>query len=478
MKNFEIINKIGNGSYSEVFKVRRKEDKEIYALKKVKMKNLKEKEKQNSLNEIRILASIKSPFVISYKEAFFVEEDKTLNLVMEYADNGDLYQKIKLFKKKKLFFEEKEIWKIFIQITRGLKSLHSLNILHRDFKCANIFLFSDGTAKIGDLNVSKILNKSLGQTQTGTPYYASPEVWNNSPYDCKSDIWSLGCILYEMLTLNPPFQADDFDQLYKKVIAGKYNKINSRYSEDMNEILKLLFKVDPKERPSCEEILNLDLIKKRIEFFKDEAGLDFNDINALDDNELLKTIRISKNLVGLKEKLPKSNYSLPKINNGCLTKSNTINNNISHGNLKDSINNLDLLNHKDTLKNSHLNPFSPRISNSINNNIKIKLKKVRLTGEQKELNEISQTKKLFNMLSLPKYSINNSSPNKQFEEKKNFLSISKKRNNILRDKKIYDTYKLYLTKDVRKYLSRNKKYQLPKIKINRNKIPQFNIAKN
>ena len=96
MKNFEIINKIGNGSYSEVFKVRRKEDKKLYALKKVKLKNLKEKEKQNSLNEIRILASIKSPFVISYKEAFFTEEDKSLNLVMEYADNGDLYQKIKL----------------------------------------------------------------------------------------------------------------------------------------------------------------------------------------------------------------------------------------------------------------------------------------------------------------------------------------------------------------------------------------------
>ena len=162
MKNFEIINKIGNGSYSEVFKVRRKEDKKLYALKKVKLKNLKEKEKQNSLNEIRILASIKSPFVISYKEAFFTEEDKSLNLVMEYADNGDLYQKIKLFKKKKMFFEEKDIWKISIQITRGLKSLHHLNILHRDFKCANIFLFSDGTAKIGDLNVSKILNKSMG----------------------------------------------------------------------------------------------------------------------------------------------------------------------------------------------------------------------------------------------------------------------------------------------------------------------------
>ena len=225
MKNFEIINKLGNGAYSEVFKVRRKIDSKIYALKKVKLKNLKEKEKNNSLSEIRILASIKSPFIISYKEAFLTTEDNTLNLVMEYADNGDLYQKIKYYKSKNLFFEEKDIWKIFIQITRGLKTLHALKILHRDFKPANIFLFKDGTAKIGDLNISKIITKGLGNTQTGTPYYASPEVWNNSPYDLKSDIWSLGCILYEMLTLIPPFHADNFDGLYKKVMAGKYNKI-------------------------------------------------------------------------------------------------------------------------------------------------------------------------------------------------------------------------------------------------------------
>ena len=319
MKNFQIINKLGNGAYSEVFKVRRVEDNKIYALKRVKLKNLKEKEKYNSLNEIRILASIKSPFVISYKEAFFTDSDKSLNLVMEYADSGDLYRKIKHYKKYKLFFEEKDIWKIFIQITRGLKSLHNLNILHRDFKSANIFLFSTGEAKIGDLNVSKIMNKGLGNTQTGTPYYASPEVWNNSPYDSKSDIWSLGCILYEMLTLNPPFNADDFEGLYKKVMAGKYNKINSRYSEDMNELLKLLFKIDPKERPNCDEILKLDFIRKRIDFFKAEAGLDFNSIDTMDDNELLKTIRLSKNLVGLKDKLPKPNYSLPKINMNNLT---------------------------------------------------------------------------------------------------------------------------------------------------------------
>lgn len=328
MKNFEIINKLGNGAYSEVFKVRRKIDSKIYALKKVKLKNLKEKEKNNSLSEIRILASIKSPFIISYKEAFLTTEDNTLNLVMEYADNGDLYQKIKYYKSKNLFFEEKDIWKIFIQITRGLKTLHALKILHRDFKSANIFLFKDGTAKIGDLNISKIITKGLGNTQTGTPYYASPEVWNNSPYDLKSDIWSLGCILYEMLTLNPPFHADNFDGLYKKVMAGKYNKINSRYSEDMNELLQLLFKVNPRERPNCDELLKLELIKKRIDFFKAEAGNEFKDIDTTDDNELLKTIKISKNLLVLKDKLPKPNYSLPKINNKNMnqTKLNSINN--------------------------------------------------------------------------------------------------------------------------------------------------------
>jgi NIMA (never in mitosis gene a)-related kinase len=456
MKNFEIINKLGNGAYSEVFKVRRKADNKIYALKKVKLKNLKEKEKQNSLNEIRILASIKSPFVISYKEAFFTEEDKTLNLVMEYADSGDLYQKIKHYKKYKLFFEEKDIWKIFIQITRGLKSLHNLNILHRDFKSANIFLFSTGEAKIGDLNVSKIMNKGLGNTQTGTPYYASPEVWNNSPYDCKSDIWSLGCILYEMLTLNPPFNADDFEGLYKKVMAGKYNKINSRYSEDMNELLKLLFKIDPKERPNCDEILKLDFIRKRIDFFKAEAGLDFNSIDTMDDNELLKTIRLSKNLVGLKDKLPKPNYSLPKINMNNLTKTKF--NNDLQKEVLTTTNNTNLTKNMDTF-NIKTKPYNDMIT----------LKKIRINSEQRYLNEKNEKNKykdLYNLYTVSRSKNNNIYKIKKNEEKKNVGINNRKSNN--NDKKIFDTYKLYLSKEMRKFLSKNKKYRLPNINVNKN----------
>ena len=456
MKNFQIINKLGNGAYSEVFKVRRVEDNKIYALKRVKLKNLKEKEKYNSLNEIRILASIKSTFVISYKEAFFTDSDKSLNLVMEYADSGDLYRKIKHYKKYKLFFEEKDIWKIFIQITRGLKSLHNLNILHRDFKSANIFLFSTGEAKIGDLNVSKIMNKGLGNTQTGTPYYASPEVWNNSPYDCKSDIWSLGCILYEMLTLNPPFNADDFEGLYKKVMAGKYNKINSRYSEDMNELLKLLFKIDPKERPNCDEILKLDFIRKRIDFFKAEAGLDFNSIDTMDDNELLKTIRLSKNLVGLKDKLPKPNYSLPKINMNNLTKTKF--NNDLQKEILTTTNNTNLTKNMDTFN----------IKTKPNNDM-ITLKKIRINSEQRYLNEKNEKNKykdLYNLYTVSRSKNNNIYKIKKNEEKKNVGINNRKSNN--NDKKIFDTYKLYLSKEMRKFLSKNKKYRLPNINVNKN----------
>ena len=312
MDGFEILKKLGDGSYSVVYKVRRKADNNIYALKKVNLQKLKDKEKQNALNEVRILASIKSPFVISYKEAFIEESDKSLCIVMEYADRGDLYQKIVQFKKHNCLIEETDVWRIFIQMTRGLKALHDLQILHRDLKSANIFLFSDGSAKIGDCNVSKVVYKGLGYTQTGTPYYASPEVWNDQPYDNKSDIWSLGCVTYEMLTLHPPFRGENMDGLYQKVIKGQYSKINSRYSNDISEIIKFLLKVNPIDRPNCAAILKHPLVVKRIEFFKEQEGFQEDNFDEMDEGKLLKTLRVTKNMLFLSEQLPNANYDSPK----------------------------------------------------------------------------------------------------------------------------------------------------------------------
>ena len=310
MNDFQITSKLGEGAYSTVYKVRRLIDGNIYALKKVKLINLSEKERENALNEIRLLASIKSKFVISYKEAFFDEKDNTLGMVMEYADGGDLYQKIVEFRKAQRLFEESDIWRIFIQLVKGLKALHELNILHRDLKSANVFLMNDGSVKLGDLNVSKVQRKGMGYTQTGTPYYASPEVWNDKPYGTKSDIWSMGCVLYEMITLRPPFRAHNMEGLYKKVIEGRFNRIPNKFTNDLFKIVQLLLQVSPEKRPSCAEILKNPIILRRIEFFKNYSGED-----NCEDQALLKTILVPKNLMVLSDKLPKPNYGHKSVNN-------------------------------------------------------------------------------------------------------------------------------------------------------------------
>jgi NIMA (never in mitosis gene a)-related kinase len=110
------------------------------------------------------------------------------------------------------------------------------------------------------LNVSKVAKRGLGYTQTGTPYYASPEVWKDQPYDSKSDMWSLGCVLYEMITLKPPFRAENMEGLYNKVIKGQIAKLPDRFSEDLSEVVKLLLQVNPDGRPSCGNIYKLYII--------------------------------------------------------------------------------------------------------------------------------------------------------------------------------------------------------------------------
>ncbi len=157
-----------------MFQVRRKADQKQYALKQVKMADLSEKEKENALNEVRLLASIKHPNIIAYREAFLDESSSSLCIIMEYANDGDVFQLITNHKKKKKFIDEAVVWSVGIQMLHGLRELHRHKILHRDMKCANIFLNKDGRAKLGDMNVSKIAKRGLLETQTGTPYYASP----------------------------------------------------------------------------------------------------------------------------------------------------------------------------------------------------------------------------------------------------------------------------------------------------------------
>jgi NIMA (never in mitosis gene a)-related kinase len=292
--------------------------------------------------------------------------------------------------------DEIDAWKILIQMTRGLKSLHDLKILHRDLKSANIFLFSDGTAKIGDLNVSKVARRGLGYTQTGTPYYASPEVWDEKPYDNKSDIWSLGCVAYEMLTLHPPFRAKDMDQLYKAVTKGIYKKIGDKYSSDMNEIIDYLLRVYPGERPNCDQILKHPLVKKRLEFFQAQSG-ENEDLDNIDEGVLLRTIRIPKNIIFLSENLPEKNYEKSKSHSKAMGmnihKKNSIQNpnsslpnikilnNLKGPNLKNiEINNKESSTNNNSNKGNNINSLNDNLKEQKENNNNLNLNKILRKG--------------------------------------------------------------------------------------------------
>ena len=265
LNDYEILKQIGTGAFSTVSLVKSKKDNMIYALKRVELNKMMPNEKDNSLNEIRLLSSVNHVNIISYKESFYEEDTNTLNLILEYADAGDLQSKISAHKNVQKYFNEKTIWSIFIQMVQGIKVLHDKNIIHRDLKSANIFLMKNGVCKLGDLNVSKEAKSGLLKTQTGTPYFASPEVWNGKPYGIKSDIWSLGCILYQMTTLKMPFQGNNFKEVYNNVLKCKYAPLPAIYSKDLNLIIKKMLQIDPDKRPSASEILEDPIIKEKME---------------------------------------------------------------------------------------------------------------------------------------------------------------------------------------------------------------------
>lgn len=222
MNNFEKIGNLGKGSFAEVFLVRYKEDNKIYAMKQISLNKIPKSEQESALNEIRILASIEHPNIVDFKETFINEKDKTLNIIMEYASDKDLLSKIKYYKIMSKHISEDVIWEYFIQMIFGLKILHEKKIIHRDLKSANVFV-SGNVIKIGDFNISKIIKNNLViSSQTGTPYYASPEVWSEKPYDYRTDIWSLGCILYELCCFRPPFLGITADELFKNVLKGEF----------------------------------------------------------------------------------------------------------------------------------------------------------------------------------------------------------------------------------------------------------------
>lgn len=296
LKDFEILSQLGTGSYSTVFKVRRRADSRLYALKQVTLRALTPREKANAVNEIRLLASVFNPHIVSYYDSFVDPISGSLCIVMEYAEGGDLQKRLRQCREMKMKMPEEEIWKVFGGIVQGLCALHELQILHRDIKSANIFLTYPGEAKLGDFNVAKVFQAGLLNTQTGTPYYSSPEVWDDLPYDFQSDIWSLGCVLYEMAALEPPFTAADMDSLYWKVVKGVYTPLPETYSLDLGIMVRNLLQVNPTARPTSKRLLQHLIHSGRLQ------------PTASPPAQLLRTIQFPKKLRDLRRAFPSPKY--------------------------------------------------------------------------------------------------------------------------------------------------------------------------
>ena len=327
---YEILDQIGTGAFSTVYKSIRKSDGKLVAVKVVDLTMMDRAGIDNVLNEIRILSSVSNPYIVEYHEAFIDPSESYFWIVMEYLGGGDLANAIKRGQKEGVRVNERQIWCYMVQLLKGVTELHKLKIIHRDIKPANIFLTDDfKRVKIGDLNVSKILKEDLAKTQIGTPYYLAPEIWNMKVYDYRADIFSLGALLYELAALKHPHEARTSHELHYKLMNEAIERIPSVYSDELNTIIHKCLVKEQILRPTAEQLRNTGIVKTKIcEFLIDEEISDKDGGNLLAD-----TIVLPKKLSLLNKKLPQkgSRASLVKNHKG---DGNNITNELTNDSIK------------------------------------------------------------------------------------------------------------------------------------------------
>ncbi|XP_077014267.1 serine/threonine-protein kinase Nek3 isoform X2 [Tamandua tetradactyla] len=262
MDDYRTLRVIGEGSFGRVLLVEQQSSNRMFAMKELRLPK-SFSEMQNSRKEAILLAKMKHPNIVAFQESF--EADGHLYIVMEYCDGGDLMQKIRHQKGK--LFPEDMILNWFTQMCLGVNHIHMKRVLHRDIKAKNVFLTQNGRVKLGDFGSARLLSNPMAFacTYVGTPYYVPPEIWENMPYNNKSDIWSLGCILYELCTLKHPFQANSWKTLILKICQGSISPLPSHYSCELQYLIKQMFKKNPSHRPSTTTLLSRGSLARLIQ---------------------------------------------------------------------------------------------------------------------------------------------------------------------------------------------------------------------
>lgn len=264
------IKKVGEGSFGKAILVSAEGGTKLIC-KMVDLSRASSKEKEDALKEGKVLASLTHPYIVRYRESF--TDSGWFCILMDYCEAGDLTKRIEQAKKARQPIAEDQVLKWFTQAILSLKYIHDRHILHRDLKPQNFFLSKSGSLKMGDFGIAKVLEctMAVARTQIGTPYYLSPELCKEQAYTTPSDIWAMGCILYEMCVMKVPFDAPSIPKLVQAIVSGRIPEVPSTYSSFTRKLVVEMLNRDPNKRPGCDEILQRPEIQAVVRGMVSEA---------------------------------------------------------------------------------------------------------------------------------------------------------------------------------------------------------------